>query len=137
MDIQKDCTDPHPHVVRRLEVVSGPTGRRRWSPDVKARIVAESFEEGVSVSGVARRHGLRPSHLFAWRRMAREGQLVMPFDSKEFAPVLVTKDYEDQQPVAASAEERIELDLGGIVLCLPLATPAWRIAEIVVALRDA
>lgn len=134
MDIQKDVTDLH--VVSRLEVVSGPTGRRRWPPDVKARIVAESFKEGMSVSGVARRHGLRPSHLFTWRRLAREGQLVMPFESAEFTPVLVTEDHEDPQPAAASAEERIELEVGGIVLRLPLATPAWRIAELAVALRD-
>lgn len=45
MDIQKDCTDLP--VVRRLEVVGGPTGRRRWRSDVKARIVAESFEDGL------------------------------------------------------------------------------------------
>jgi len=133
MDIQKDCTDLS--VVRRLEVVSGPTGRRRWPPDVKARIVSESYEDGVSVSEVARRHGLRPSHLFLWRRQAREGQLVMPFDGAEFAPVLVTEDHEDAQPIA-SAQERIELDVAGMIVRLPMATPARRIAEIAVTLRD-
>lgn len=133
MDIQKDCTDLS--AVRRLEVVSGPTGRRRWPPDVKARIVSESYEDGVSVSEVARRHGLRPSHLFLWRRQAREGQLVMPFDGAEFAPVLVTEDHEDAQPTA-SAQERIELDVAGMIVRLPMATPARRIAEIAVTLRD-
>lgn len=34
----------------RLEVIQGPTGRRRWSLREKARIVAESYLGDVSVS---------------------------------------------------------------------------------------
>lgn len=45
---------------RRLEVMEGPPGRRNWPDEVKAAIVAESFEPGVKVSAVARRHGLTP-----------------------------------------------------------------------------
>jgi len=56
-----------------LEIVD--TGRRRrFSVDAKLRIVGESFVSGDSVSGVARRHGLLPAQLFAWRRAAREGE---------------------------------------------------------------
>jgi transposase len=56
-----------------LEIVD--TGRRRrFSVDAKRRIVEESFVPGESVSAVARRHGLLPAQLFAWRRAAREGQ---------------------------------------------------------------
>ena len=46
--------------VRRLEVINGALGRRRWSPEAKARIVAESLTPGVVVSEVARRHDLLP-----------------------------------------------------------------------------
>ncbi|RAI42259.1 hypothetical protein CH338_00450 [Rhodoplanes elegans] len=38
--------------------VHGQDRRRRWSGEVKARIVAESFAPGAVVSDVARRHGL-------------------------------------------------------------------------------
>ena len=56
-----------------LEIVD--TGRRRrFSMDAKRRIVEESFASGDSVSAIARRHGLLPAQLFAWRRAAREGQ---------------------------------------------------------------
>lgn len=45
--------------------------RRVFSAEEKARIVAESVESGQSVCSVARRHRLRASQLFAWRKSAR------------------------------------------------------------------
>jgi transposase len=39
---------------RRIEVITGER-RRRWTAEEKARIVAESFEEGANISEVARR----------------------------------------------------------------------------------
>ena len=41
--------DPKPVQVRRLEVLTGVGGRRRWSPDDKARIVEESLAPGATV----------------------------------------------------------------------------------------
>ena len=58
----------------RLEVIEGPSGRRSWPDVVKAQIVRESFEPGVTVSEVARRHRMSPQHLTLWRRAAREGR---------------------------------------------------------------
>src|SRR5713226_10577451 len=43
-------------------------GRRLWSDDEKRRIVAETFEDGASVSIVARRHDVNANMLFTWRR---------------------------------------------------------------------
>jgi len=57
--------------VRRIEVFTGAGRRRRWPPELKARIVAETLGEAVSVSQVARRHGLEPSQVFEWRRQLR------------------------------------------------------------------
>jgi transposase len=56
--------------VRRIELISGTGRRRRWSSDDKVRIVVESFTPGANVSDVARRHGMSPQQLFAWRREA-------------------------------------------------------------------
>ena len=78
--------------ISRLEVLEGPTGRRNWPDEVKAQIVAESFEPGVKVSAVAHRHGLMPQHLTAWRRLAREGRLVLPSAGEESFAQLVVGD---------------------------------------------
>jgi transposase len=48
--------------------------RRRWSDAEKQAIIAEAARPGANISAVARRHGLKPSLLFRWRRMAREDQ---------------------------------------------------------------
>jgi len=45
--------------------------RRRWSDEFKAQAVTEALEPGASVSAIARRIGIHPSQLFAWRRDAR------------------------------------------------------------------
>ena len=49
--------------VSRIEILDGPTGRRRWPDDLKARIVAESFQPGARVCDVAAKYGLIARHL--------------------------------------------------------------------------
>lgn len=56
---------------QRFEVFTGAGQRRDWGP-LKAAIVAESYSGQESVSAVARRHGLRASQLFTWRRELRK-----------------------------------------------------------------
>ena len=46
--------------------------RRRWTRVEKERLVAASFEPGVSASDVARRAGLHVSQLFRWRKLLCE-----------------------------------------------------------------
>ena len=53
---------------RRVEILSGPARRRRWSGDEKSRIVAESLVPGAVVSQVARRWQVCRQQIFAWRR---------------------------------------------------------------------
>ena len=52
---------------RRIEVITGERRRRRWTAEEKARIVAESFEEGANISEVARRNGVVRRLLTVWR----------------------------------------------------------------------
>ena len=76
--------------VRRIELITGIGRRRRWSREDKAHIVVESLAGGVSVSEVARRHGLSSQQLFAWRREARallhEGGSAAPGDGSAANP---------------------------------------------------
>jgi transposase len=77
--------------VRRIELITGAARRRGWSSDEKARIVMESLRPGANVSEVARRNGLSPQQLFAWRRKARalfkEDTAPTPADRLATAPV--------------------------------------------------
>jgi transposase len=57
---------------RRIEILTGPGRRRRWSAKEKERIVAETLEPGASVSEVARRWQVCPQQVFGWRRAARQ-----------------------------------------------------------------
>jgi transposase len=53
---------------RRIEVLSGPPRRRRWSQEEKAAVVAASLAPGAVARQVALRHGVHPNQLYAWRR---------------------------------------------------------------------
>jgi len=55
--------------------ITGADRRRRWTAPAKVRMVEETFEPGMTVSLVARRHGVAPSQLFAWRRLVEQGAL--------------------------------------------------------------
>jgi len=71
LESRADGSADVPTGVRRIELITGSERRRRWSEDDNARIVVESFAPGANVSEVARRNGLSPQQLFAWRREAR------------------------------------------------------------------
>src|SRR5215471_11694379 len=59
--------------VDRVEVFSQIQRRRRWSVDQKLAILAEAAQPGMSISYVARRHGISSSLVFGWRRRMTEG----------------------------------------------------------------
>ena len=62
---------------REVEVLSGGAGRRRrWTAAEKVGMVRETLEPGVSVSLVARRHGVNPNQLFHWRKLYQTGSLM-------------------------------------------------------------
>ncbi len=87
--------------VQRVEVITGVERRRDWPDEKKLAIVAESCQDGVVISDVARRHGLRPQQLFAWRSEFRKREAAgRLFDGMaSFAPVMIA----DDRPAAAAA----------------------------------
>lgn len=114
------------------------SGHRRWPDEAKARAVADTLEPGATVNGVAARYGVLANQLSAWRRLAKQGKLVLPaaeLDEPVFAPLVVC-DVPEVQPapdIAASAEV-IRIVSGEARIELAPGTPAIRIAEIVYAL---
>jgi transposase len=67
-----DVNDDAKGEFRRVEVLTGPGRRRRWSADEKARIVAETLVPGARVSEVARRWKVCSQQVFGWRRAMRQ-----------------------------------------------------------------
>jgi transposase len=62
-----------PEPARPLGFFPTAAKRRSFTPEEKARLVAESFASRDSVCAFARRHHLSASQLFAWRKIARQG----------------------------------------------------------------
>jgi transposase len=99
---------------RRIEVLTGPGRRRKWSDDDKARIVAETLEPGAVVAEVARRWQICPQQVHGWRRERRLGTAgpASPPPPPEFVPIVA------EPPTAepASSGAAIEVALAGAVV---------------------
>ncbi|RZI60458.1 MAG: hypothetical protein EOP14_01095 [Pseudomonas sp.] len=68
------------------EVLCGVQRRRRWTPEEKVRIVEETYLPGMSVSLVARRHGIGGNQIFTWRRLMAQGALTAATAGEEVVP---------------------------------------------------
>lgn len=110
-------------------------GKRNWPPELKARIVAETLIEGETVNAVAKRYELIPSTVSDWRRMARQGKLVLPnLDGMDFVPVEIEASVPVAQPVSTTSSSTIDVIRGDVIVRLDAATAATRVAEIAWAL---
>ncbi|ELD2933417.1 IS3 family transposase [Escherichia coli] len=66
--------------------VLGPEKRRRRTTQEKIAIVQQSFEPGMTVSLVARQHGVAASQLFLWRKQYQEGSLTAVAAGEQVVP---------------------------------------------------
>ena len=119
-------TPMHKADARRYEMFTGSGRRPSFTAAEKAAIVAESYGDDNSVSGIARRHGLTPSQLFAWRRQAREGDglsgaLIPPVfvpaiieEAADITSVAPLPGLEAQPPRSCIQDGLIEVDLEGV-----------------------
>jgi transposase len=125
-------------VVRRLEVITGVGGRRRWSADAKAEIMLTALAPGTTVSEVARRHDLRPQQVFGWLREARLAAEPAP----AFVPVVVEP---VEAPAAPTPKKRrkprggsgtgIEIEIDGVVVRIGRGAEAKTVATVIRALK--
>jgi transposase len=141
--------DPVSKGAQRFEVFTGAGKRRDWPPEVKASIVAECYSGREGVSAVARRHGLDPSQVYAWRRDLRkrleaEG-VVLPLSEPEavaFVPAVIepsavpdpapTRRLRRRRRTAAAA---VELEIDGVAVKIGRGADAGVISAVIEALR--
>ena len=126
---------------RRVEVLTGPSRRRRWSAEDKARIVAEALAPGAVVSEVARRWHLSSQQVFGWRREARAGLLALPADGTvaslpvpDFVPILAEPAVSAAVPEAACIPV-IEVEIAGAVVRVPPGMDAALLTSVLRAVR--
>ncbi len=117
--------------VRRLEVFTGTGRRRSWSADEKEQIVAESYACDEAVSAVARRHGLTPQQLFAWRRTAQH-PFVGEARAPAFAPVIV-----DAGTASSCGAPLIEIVIGAATVRVAPGIDAAALAAVLRAVKAA
>ncbi|RUW81672.1 MAG: transposase [Mesorhizobium sp.] len=134
--------DPEP--ARRFEVFTGSGRRREWLPEEKARIVAESYDAGETVSAVARRYALSPQQLFAWRRAARQPLAEAPAPESLFVPAVVAAPMsepaarrmpEQRKRKAARDAGVIELEIDGVAMRVGRGADARTVAAVIRALK--
>lgn len=109
----------------RVEVITGPERRRRWSAEQKRAIVSAAFAPGAVVAEVARRAEVCPGQIYRWRRDLGRG---VP----GFAAVMVTP---ADPSGAASPEAAIEVEFAGARVRIPASIPPALAAAVVTALR--
>ena len=117
--------DSHTHSaqVRRLEVVEAGC-RRRWSEDEKLRIVLESLQESRQASATARRHGISPSLLFAWRRAFGAKPTAASSSTPGFVPAVVVPQEKRASPAGAAGRMVIVLPGGRRIIVDAQVDPA-------------
>jgi transposase len=103
--------------VSRLEVIEGPSGRRRRTKAERARIAAESMMPGVKVADVARKHGTTRWQIYDWRKQIRKGNLVLPESVAAlpmFAELVIEGSAIDASPLGGRSE--LEIVVGDVVI---------------------
>jgi transposase len=100
--------------VSRLEMIEGPSGRRRRTKAERARIAAESMMPGVTVADIARKHGTTRWQVYDWRKQLRKGNLVVP-ESIAALPVFAELVVDDSS-AEASARSDLEIVVGDVVI---------------------
>jgi transposase len=137
----------------RVEIITGPERRRRWSDEEKLQLVEEACRPGNSLSQVARQRGINASQLFGWRRQAMAKGLIRDRRSEPraapaltFAPVEVAEEpaTPDAREEARPARRRKATRMSGIIeielesgdrVRVEGCTDASLVARIITALR--
>lgn len=89
----------------------------------RAAIVAESYESGATVGGVARRHGIVASQLSSWRTAVKRKADQDKVPNPAFAEITLVE-------ALPAPFDGVEVVVGAVVIRLPKSTTAKRITDI-------
>jgi transposase len=137
-----DVTDDAKASFRRIEVLTGPGRRRRWSAEEKARIVAETLVPGARVSDVARRWQVCSQQVFGWRRQARLGTLegasrwASDGSPPAFVPIVTEAVLTEGPAATGSRTSVIEIELAEAVVRVGPGTDAAVLSMVLRAVRS-
>ena len=135
-----EITDETKGGFRRVELLTGPGRRRRWSAAEKAQIVAETLVSGARVSDVARRWQLHPQQVFGWRHQARKGRKAAALRQHaltsdpglSFVPIVA-----GSEEGAARSRSSIEIELTGAVVRVTSGLDSDLLTAVLCAVRCA
>jgi transposase len=107
----------------RMELITRGERRRRWTPEQKREIVAESYGPELTSTDVACKHGISSGQLYTWRHellglrapvvsraVPRFAEVALKASSPSVSPV------RDATPRASRAGGRIEIVLPGNII---------------------
>jgi len=124
--------------VSRLEVIEGPSGRRRRTKAERARIAAESMMPGVTVTDIAHKHGTTRWQIYDWRKQIRKGNLVVP-ESVAGLPMfaeLVVDDTAAEAPLAVHGSD-LEIVVADVVIRVGGGVDEGQLTRVIRAARAA
>ena len=118
----------------RIEVITGPERRRRWSENQKRAIIAASFAPGAVVSDIARRADVCPGQIYRWRKELRAAPA--GFAEMLIAPAATVASDAGVRSACCS-EPAIEIEFAGTAsVRVPASIPAGLAAAVVRALSE-
>ncbi len=109
--------------------IAGRPGRREYSKEFKAELLAKCQESGASVGGVAIAHGLHPNMLHRWIREARLARALSGRPDAEASAAFVPISLAGVVPSCGSepaATEAVQLRLQRGELVVSLQCPLSR-----------
>jgi transposase len=80
----------------KIELVTSVQRRRRWSAVEKMEILAEAEQPGMSMSYVARKHGIAASQIFKWKKLKESGAITAVDNDDNVVPVSEVKELKER-----------------------------------------
>jgi transposase len=100
-------------------------GRRRYSEELKAEVMAECDAPGASVAKVAMARGINANVVHRWRQLAREGEQGTAAKPREFVAVALAP----QVAVQGQTCRDIEVELRRGAVTMKVTWPASAAAD--------